>query len=146
MNFLYTLLLFLHILSAVLSIGPFFVLFPVIRQMKTAEREVLAGHLTTFRGAVRLVKHAGHILVTTGMLLVWLSAWPWYTSWVVLTLAVMVGSVFFLANAFKPVLKKFEVPDADQPALTAKLTRSVWLYISLLLVMLWLMVDKPMLW
>lgn len=146
MNFLYTLLLFLHILSVVLSIGPFFVLFPVLSQIKNAEGNVLRGHISTFRGAVRLVKHAGHVLVTTGVLLVWLSAWPWHSSWIVLTLAVMLGSVFFLTNAFKPVLKKFEEPDADQSALTDKLIRSVWLYIGLLLVMLWFMVDKPMLW
>lgn len=63
-----------------------------------------------------------------------------------MTLAVMFSSVFFLARAFSPVLKKLAEPEADQSALTGKLNRSLWIYILLLLLMLWFMVDKPTLW
>ncbi|WP_088006695.1 hypothetical protein [Indiicoccus explosivorum] len=146
MNFLFSFVLFLHILSAVASIGPFFVLLPVLGKMKTADGVLLDSHIATFRAAVRIVMHAGHVLVGSGVILVWISPWPWYTSWVVLTLAVMFTSVFFLASAFKPVLVQFNTPGADHAVLTAKLVRSVWMYIGLLLLMLWFMVDKPMLW
>ncbi|MDA6131419.1 hypothetical protein OSK38_29135, partial [Escherichia coli] len=58
----------------------------------------------------------------------------------------MGGSVFFLARAFSPVLKKFDAPGADQQFLVRKLTRSVWIYLFLLMLMLWFMVAKPVLW
>lgn len=143
---MYTVILYAHIMSAVLSIGPFFVLLPMIKRMADAKEMVLQTHITTFKSAARIVKHAGHVLVTTGVLLIWQGPWPWSSSWIVLTLAVMFASVFFLARAFTPVLKKFDEPDADQPAIIRTLKRSVWIYISLLLLMLWFMVDKPMLW
>lgn len=143
---MYTLILFAHILSAILSIGPFFVLVPLAKRMKNVPDLVLASQIMTFKSAVRLVKHAGHVLVTTGVLLIWQGHWLWSTSWIVMTLAVMIGSVFFLARAFKPVLRKFDEPEADRNILIRKLERSIWLYIFLLLVMLWLMVAKPQLW
>lgn len=143
---MYTLILYLHILSAILSIGPFFVLLPLIKRMDGEEDAVLQSHILTFKSAVRLVKHAGHVLVATGILLIWQSAWTWTTPWIMMTLAVMFGSVFFLARAFKPVLRKFDDPAAERKALLKKLNRSTWLYILLLLLMLWLMVAKPVIW
>lgn len=143
---MYSILLYAHIMSAILSIGPFFVLVPLIKRMATAKGEVLQAHIATFKSATRLVKHAGHVLVGSGILLIWQSAWEWSASWIVLTLAVMVGSIFFLARAFTPVLRKFNDPQADQTAIVKKLNRSLWIYIFLLLLMLWFMVDKPILW
>lgn len=143
---MYSVFLYLHILSAVLSIGPFFVLLPLLKRMDGAAEMVLQSQIATFRSAIRLVKHAGHVLVATGVLLIWQSAWTWTTPWIVLTLAVMFGSVFFLARAFKPVLRKFDEPASDRKDLLKKLHRSTWLYIALLLIMLWLMVAKPVLW
>lgn len=143
---MYTILLFAHIMSAVLSIGPFFVLLPLVKRMRNSADLVLQSHISLFKSSIRLVKHAGHVLVTTGVLLIWQGYWPWSTSWIIMTLAVMFGSVFFLARAFKPVLRKFDEPNTDRNALINKLNRSIWLYIFLLLVMLWLMVAKPELW
>lgn len=143
---MYTVIVYLHIFSAILSIGPFFVLLPLVKQMDGAEGLVLRSQIATFRSAVRLVKHAGHVLVATGVLLIWQSAWAWTASWIALTLAVMAGSIFFLARAFKPVLRKFEEPDADRVALLRELNRSIWLYVLLLALMLWLMVAKPAFW
>ncbi|WKA58811.1 DUF2269 family protein [Planococcus shenhongbingii] len=143
---MYTLILFLHIMSAVLSIGPFFVLVPLVKQMRDVPDAVLQSQISTFRSATRLVKHAGHVLVTTGVLLIWQSYWQWTTPWIVMTLVIMFGSIFFLARAFKPILQKFDEPHADRAALINKLNRSVWLYIGLLVAMLWLMVAKPELW
>lgn len=143
---MYTLILYAHILSAALSIGPFFVLLPMIKRIREAEAHSLATLLATFKSATRIVMHAGHVLVASGILLVWQGPWSWTAPWIVMTLAVMFSAVFFLARAFSPVLRKFEEPAADQTALAAKLARSLWIYILLLLLMLWFMVDKPVLW
>ncbi|WP_281863700.1 DUF2269 family protein [Planomicrobium okeanokoites] len=143
---MYTVILYAHILSAALSIGPFFVLIPLVNRIRESDTKSLSGLVATFRSATRLVMHAGHVLVATGVLLVWLGPWPWHSPWILMTLAVMFSSVFFLARAFSPVLKKFAEPEADQSALAEKLKRSLWIYIMLLLLMLWFMVDKPTLW
>lgn len=143
---MYTVILYAHILSAALSIGPFFVLIPLVNRIRESDTKSLSGLVAIFRSATRLVMHAGHILVATGVLLVWLGPWPWHSPWILMTLAVMFSSVFFLARAFTPVLKKFAEPEADQSALAEKLKRSLWIYIMLLLLMLWFMVDKPTLW
>jgi hypothetical protein len=145
-NTIYQVILFLHIFSAVLSIGPFFVLVPMIPKMRVADQRGLLAYLSLFKSTVRLVKHAGHVLVTTGVLLVWKSAWTWSTSWVVMTIAVMVSSVFFLARAFSPAICKFHAQKISQDELISKLHRSVWIYIALLMIMLWFMVAKPVLW
>lgn len=143
---MYTVILYAHILSAALSIGPFFVLIPLVNRIRESDTKSLSGLVATFRSATRLVMHAGHVLVATGVLLVWLGPWPWHSPWILMTLAVMFSSVFFLARAFSPVLKKFAELKADQSALAEKLKRSLWIYIMLLLLMLWFMVDKPTLW
>ncbi|ALS79965.1 MULTISPECIES: hypothetical protein [Planococcus] len=143
---MYSLILFAHILSAVLSIGPFFVLLPLVKRMETASGDVLQSHIVTFKSATRLVKHAGHVLVTTGVLLIWQGPWGWGTSWILGTLAVMVGSVFFLARAFTPTLRKFGNEKFNHLQLVKKLHRSLWIYIFLLSLMLWFMVDKPNFW
>lgn len=143
---MYTVILYAHILSAALSIGPFFVLVPMVKRIREADTQSLSGLIATFRSATRLVMHAGHVLVATGVLLIWQGPWPWHAPWILMTLTVMFSSVFFLARAFSPVLKKFAEPEADQPVLAEKLKHSLWIYILLLLLMLWFMVDKPTLW
>lgn len=143
---MYTVILYAHIMSAALSIGPFFVLLPMTKRIGAADAESLQALLITFKSATRIVMHAGHVLVLTGVLMVWQGQWPWTAPWILMTLAVMFSSVLFLARAFSPMLRKFSEPDADQAALAGKLKRSLWIYIMLLLLMLWFMVDKPTLW
>lgn len=146
MDNLYRVLLYLHVSSAILSVGPFFVLIPIIKKLESVQTEVQQAYLDIFRTSVRLVKHAGHVLVGSGVLLIVYSSWAWTTSWVVATLVVMGASALFLARAFTPVLKKFDKPGADQTFLVRKLTRSLWIYVFLLMLMLWFMVAKPVLW
>ncbi|WP_050180279.1 hypothetical protein [Domibacillus robiginosus] len=143
---MYTFLLFLHISSAALSIGPFFVLLPLTKKIRTAQQEVLTAYLDIFRAAVRLVKHAGHVLVGTGILLIWQSGWTWGTSWVVMTVGVMAASIVFLARAFTPAIRGFYAGINTQSELAGKLYRAVWLYISILAIMLWFMTAKPVFW
>ena len=143
---MYSFIIFTHVLSAILSIGPFFVLFPVLNRMKLQNSEALDSHLEVFQTAIRIVKHAGHVLVVSGILLMWRGNWPWTTSWVIMTIVVMVSSIVFLARAFKPNIRLYRNEMMDLDTLVLKLRRSVWMYIFLLLIMLWFMVAKPSLW
>lgn len=144
---LYRLLLYIHIFSVILSIGPFFVLIPILKKLHASESTILQqGYLDVFRFAVRLAKHAGHVLVISGVLLVLAGSWSWKTSWIVMTILLLVSSLFFLARAFSPTIRKFNEPDQDRKMLIQLLRRSIWIYIVLLMVMLWFMVVKPALW
>ena len=142
----HTLLLYLHIVSAVGSIGPLFSLIPIIKKMEAAGRNDLGGLVQSFQAAITVVKHAGHILVFTGIMLIIVSGWTWTTSWVALTIVIMIGSIVFLARAFKPTLKTFGTPEFQKEVFIRKLRKATWQYILILLVMLWLMVAKPNFW
>ncbi|PEZ09212.1 hypothetical protein CN326_02400 [Bacillus sp. AFS018417] len=143
---LYRLLLYVHIFSVILSIGPFFVLLPLIKKLRASEARTQQAYLDVFRFSVRLAKHAGHVLVASGALLVLAGPWTWKTPWIVMTLILMASSLFFLARAFSPTIRKFNETSQDKNALIQLLWRSVWTYIVLLMVMLWFMVTKPALW
>jgi hypothetical protein len=142
----YRTLIYLHVISVVASIGPFFILLPMMKKLRTASEAELPSYLDTFRFTVRLSKHAGHVLVGTGILLVLLGPWTWSTPWIIMTLVIMFCSLFFLARAFSPTLRKFGENAADREWLVGKLNRTVWIYLILLLAMLWFMVVKPNLW
>lgn len=142
----YTILLYIHILSAVLSIGPLFVVLTIVKKMRIASHIEMSPYIEAFKGAITIVKHSGHVLVASGILLMWHAGYHWSTSWIVLTFLVMFASIVFLARAFKPTLLTFNTPAYDQQKFAALLQRKAWMYIVLLLIMLWLMVAKPVLW
>lgn len=54
--------------------------------------------------------------------------------------------IVFLARAFKPTLRTYNTPAYNQQQFVSLLQRKTWMYILLLLIMLWLMVAKPILW
>lgn len=142
----YTTIVFLHVVSAVLSIGPLFIIIPLINRLKKmiqAEEEV---YLSLIQVIVRVVMHAGHLLVVTGTLLILFGPWSWYTSWVVVTIIVMGISGVFLATAFTKVLRRFNDPGMDKLYILYRLKRTTWIYIALMIIMLWLMVQKPNFW
>ncbi|WP_042470386.1 hypothetical protein [Bacillus ndiopicus] len=143
---LFNILLYIHIASAVVSIGPLFALFSILKRMETAEESTLIGYVQSFQAGITTVKHGGHVLVLSGILLIWRGGWAWHTSWIVLTIALMVASIYFLAQAFKPTMKTFGTPAFNRMQFIKKLRRSTWLYVVLLLVMLWFMVAKPIFW
>lgn len=143
---LYRLLIFIHVVSVIAAIGPFFILLPLINKLKTAKDLQLDSYLEIFRFVVRLSKHSGHVLVGSGVLLIFTGPWTWGTPWIIMTLVLLFCSLFFLARAFSPTLKRFREQDQDKDVLAAKLTRTIWTYITLLLLMLWFMVGKPSLW
>lgn len=143
---MYTFIIYTHVMSAILSIGLFFVLFPVLNRMRGKIGEVLDSHIEVFQAAIRIVKHAGHVLVVSGILLMWQGNWSWSTSWVIMTIIVMVSSIVFLARAFKPCIKQYSDGLIEVNALVKMLYWKVWQYVFLLLIMLWFMVAKPNIW
>jgi hypothetical protein len=145
-SLLYKLLLYLHILSAIVTIGPFFLLIPMVKKLRSAEPSKQQAYADTFRSAIRLSKHTGHVLVVTGILLVVVGSWSWKTSWIVMTVIILLSSLFFLARAFSPKLRGLNEPGQNKENLLRALTRSIWIYLILLLSMLWFMVAKPTLW
>lgn len=146
MSVYYQLILYLHVFSAALSIGPFFVLVPLIGRMRVADQAALDVQLTVFQSAVRIVKHAGHLLVLSGVLLILSSGYLWTTSWVTMTILVMFASIVFLARAFKPVIRELRQTGTDRGPLLKILNKKLWIYILLLMLMLYFMVVKPSFW
>lgn len=142
----YSTVVFLHVLSAVLSIGPLFILMPIIKRLRGVQSAIEIAYMSVIKVIIRIVMHAGHVLVFTGVLLIILGLWPWNTSWVVMTVVVMGISAFFLATGFTRVLRTFNTPGINKNQLLNRLNRTSWLYIGLMLVMLWLMVQKPNFW
>ena len=142
----HTLFLYIHVLSAVVSIGPLFALIPILKRMEKARESEMSGFVQSFQSAITVVKHAGHVLVISGVMLIVISGWTWTTSWVLLTNVVMVGSIVFLARAFKPTLQTFGTAQYNRLEFIVKLRKKTWQYIALLLIMLWLMVVKPTFW
>ncbi len=146
MPLMYAWLVYIHVISAMVSIGPFFVLLPMLRKLQSAEGAVLHTYLDSFQFVVRLSKHTGHVLVFSGLLLMWLSGLPWTTPWIFGTFVVLFASLFFMARAFSPTLRKLRQPDHERGVLVRKLSRALYLYMFVLFVMLGLMVMKPALW
>jgi hypothetical protein len=146
LDFLYRIVIYIHVLSVIASIGPFFILLPIVKKLLIAKESELDAYLNTFRFVVRLSKHAGHVLVGSGVVLVVSGPWTWETPWIVMTLILLFCSLFFLARAFSPTLRKFHEEGYNRKELVAKLKRSVWIYIALLSAMLWFMVVKPSFW
>jgi len=141
-----TIIIYIHVLSAVISVGPLVALLPLLNKMEKTEETQLVGFVQAFQTSITVVKHAGHVLVISGIILIGISAWTWTTSWVVMTIAVMIGSLVFLAKAFKPTLKTFGTSTFHKEQFIGKLRKSTIIYIILLLIMLWLMVAKPIIW
>ncbi len=131
-----------------MSIGPFFLLIPMLGRLRTAEGRELEAYIGSFRFAARMAKHAGHVLVASGVLLALIGGYSWLTPWLDATVIVLVASLLFLARAFSPHLLVLTSPSPDQSREDAlrRLRRSVWIYLALLLLMLWFMVAKPALW
>ena len=146
MTIAYKLLLYLHILSAIISIGPFFALIPLVNKLRGAEIIEQNAYVVIFRYAIRLAKHAGHVLVATGILMVYVGSWSWKSSWIVITVLILLGSLFFLARHFLRSCGSFMSLNKTKGKSLVFSRRSIWIYLGLLMIMLWFMVTKPDLW
>jgi hypothetical protein len=144
---IYSFVLYLHIFSVIPSLGPFFILFPLLRKLRSASTDELIIYLPTFTFAVRLSKHSGHVLIPSGVLLMWLGHVSWLTSWVLLTIFILVSSLYFIARAFSPTIRMLAIPEHNnREVLVNKLRSSLLLYVVLMMIMLWFMVIKPNFW
>jgi hypothetical protein len=144
---IYSFVLYLHIFSVIPSLGPFFILFPLLRKLRSASTDELIIYLPTFTFAIRLSKHSGHVLVPSGVLLMWLGHVSWLTSWVLLTIFILVSSLYFIARAFTPTIRMLAIPEHNnRQVLVNKLRSSLLLYVVLMMIMLWFMVNKPNFW
>lgn len=140
---LYSLLLYVHIFSVIVSVGPYFVLLPMLQRMRIEPFDTLHVYLSSFSFTVRLTKHAGHVLVITGIALAWLGPWSWRTPWIAATLLVLIASLVFLARAFTPLLRQLKQPHDNRMELVARLRRALLIYLFVTLLMMWFMVAKP---
>ena len=142
----YGMIVFIHVISAMLSIGPLFILIPIIKRLRGVERDIEGAYLSVINSIIRMVMHAGHVLVISGVILLLVGPWPWYTSWVLMTVFVMGLSAVFLATGFTRVLRVFNNPGTSKHKMLNRLNRTSWIYIGLMIIMLWLMVLKPNFW
>lgn len=142
----YGIFVFLHVVSAVIAIGPLFLLLPVIRRLHGADSQIEEAYLSVIRVTIRIVMHAGHALVVTGVLLLILGPWPWHSSWVIMTIIVLLLSAVYISRGFTQVLRNFNKPGIDKNNIIRRLGQTAWTYIGLMLIILWLMVQKPMIW
>lgn len=144
---LYSTVTYIHVISAILSIGPFFVLIPMLKKMQFAKtHEEMLAYVTVFSIAIQVVKHSGHVLILSGFILLWRGGYLMTSPFIAITLSLLILSIFFLARAFKPIMQTFNTPQYEQQLFVNRLTKSVWIYTILLLIMLWLMVTKPAFW
>lgn len=60
---IYTLLLYIHIVSAILSIGPLFVVLPIVKKMNTAAHIEMPPYIEAFKGLLPLSSILGMFLL-----------------------------------------------------------------------------------
>ena len=143
---LYSITLYLHILSAVVATGPLFAIFPLLNRMRKASDDQLQSYIISLQALLRAVANGGHFLIPTGLVLIWFSGWAWTSSWIVATLVIMLCSLLFMARAFKPSFAYAASEEFTKEHFIHMVKVATWKYIILMGVFLWLMVDKPNLW
>ncbi len=143
---LYTFLIYIHVISAIGSIGPLFVLLVLLSRMGKIDTGEWKGYVESLQGSIDVVKHAGHAVVLSGILLILFGSWSFAHSWVVLTLILLVASLVFLARAFKPTMQTYGSDSFNKKQFIFTLQKNTWIYITLLLMITALMVFKPIIW
>ncbi|MGD8189709.1 DUF2269 family protein [Brevibacillus ginsengisoli] len=143
---MYHFILYLHIVSVVVAIGPVIIYLPLIRRMNKLDDNQMVVFVETFRSIVWGIKQAGHVLFITGLILIWLGGWSVKSFWLLSTLIIVLGALFFLARAFTPLLKKLETSTEHREENLRELSRTSWIYTLIMLVILLFMVFKPTLW
>lgn len=146
MRWLYTGIVFIHVLSVIASIGPYFVFFPLLKTLRTTDEKTLQASLVIFRFVVWLTKHAGHVLVISGVILWIWAGYPLFTTWIVVPVSILLGGLFFLVRAFSPTLRALEEQTISKETGVKRLTRSTLIYLLLLTISLWFMIAKPVWW
>lgn len=144
---LYEIALFIHIINAVVTIGPLFAILVMLGRMKKLEEDSkFEGAIEGLRAMIRTVEIGGHYIVPTGLILVMLGGWSWSTSWIVVTLIFLGACLIVLAKAFKPATKLLGTPAFTRALFIRKMYVATFVYLLIMAVLLWLMVAKPAFW
>ncbi|MFS1513003.1 DUF2269 family protein [Chengkuizengella sp. SCS-71B] len=142
----YNIILYLHIFSVILVIGPIFILFPLLNKLKY-QVENQESELELIRFVLRLSEYAGRVLIIMGILLIWLGGWKWLESWIVMAVLLLICAIIFMERIFSPAIRKIESEEEESRIiLINKLKQYVIYYISILLIAMWFMIQKPVLW
>lgn len=97
MNYLYAALLFIHIFSAILGMGPGFVMIVIVKQTKTLSE--LRQAFTIRNKVHKFVMVGGVLLLLSGLSMGLLRRYLFYEGWYVTSL-----SLFLIALAFGPFI------------------------------------------
>lgn len=143
---LFTITLYLHILSVIVATGPLFAIFPILKHMEKVQSDDLPSYITALQGLLRAVANGGHFIVPTGLILIYFSGWSWTSPWLIVTYVVMGFSLYFMALAFKPALNFAKSAAFKKEQFIHMMKSATWRYIFLMGFFLWLMVAKPDFW
>lgn len=144
---LYKIALFIHIINAVVTIGPLFTIFIMLGRMKKIQSDKeFTGAIEGLRAMIRTVEIGGHYIVPTGIILVLLGNWSWSTSWLVVTLIFLGVCLIVLAKAFKPATKLIGTTQFTRDLFIRKMYQATVVYTGIMGILLWLMVAKPTFW
>ena len=142
----YDIVLFIHVLTAIGSIGPLFAMFFMLKRMKNIEESKLLGVIEGLLGAIRTVEVSGHWLVPSGVVLILLGPWKFTTSWVLATIVLLLLTLIYLAKAFKPAKRLIGTERFTREQFIQSMKKATFFYSLIMLTLLWLMVAKPVLW
>ena len=144
---LYKVALFIHVVNAIVTIGPLFAILVMIGRMKKMNDDSqFHGGIEGLRAMIRTVEIGGHYIVPTGLILVVLGGWSWTTSWIVVTLIFLGLCLIVLAKAFKPATNLIGSPKFTKELFIQKMYIATIVYMFIMAVLLWLMVAKPIFW
>lgn len=104
MHYLYTALLVIHILSAILGVGPVFLLNMILRKAKTAEQLRYAHRIVS-----RLNRNANAsfgLILLSGLSMGWINPWLFRLEWYIASLVLFFVSGVYAITAVEPILKQ----------------------------------------
>lgn len=144
---MYLFLVNIHIVSAIVSTIPVLLFIPILIELRRATVSRRADLLAIYSKIVWVIKHAGHVLITSGVLQIWVGGWSVFTPWILSSLVIILGALFFIARAFTPIINALlESGDTDIQPLIFRLARASFLYALIMIFVGYLMLAKPSLW
>lgn len=104
MQYVYTALLVVHILSAILGVGPVFLFNMILSKAHTAEQLRYAHRIVN-----RLNRNANMsfvLILLTGLAMGWLNPWLFRMEWYIAALTLFFISGLYVITAVEPLLKQ----------------------------------------
>ena len=104
MQYLYTLLLVFHILSAILGVGPVFLFNKILKRAETVEQLRYAHHIVE-----KLNRNANYsfgIILVTGLLMGWMNPYLFRTEWYIASLILFLSQDYMQSLRLNRFLNK----------------------------------------